>query len=118
MKTVYIAHPIAGDIDLNIFKVQVLMKTILRTHPEIVPVAPYLVSLQLLDESRPGDREIGLRQNKPYFMRKFIDELWICGHQSPGVRLEMEWATAAGIPAIDKTEWAAEILGEKPEEQC
>jgi hypothetical protein len=74
-KMVFIAHPIRGDVKGNIRRVISICKEI-HTN-EIIPVAPYLVSLQYLDDEVMEDRELGVDANLEYFRRGYIDELWL-----------------------------------------
>ncbi len=110
MKAVYIAHPISNDVEGNIHKIEKLVNHLIRTAPEVMPVVPYLVWLNLLDNSIPRERRRGMDMNKPYFTRRFIDELWICGERTEGVLKEIEWCEEFEIDIRDMTKWAAEII--------
>jgi hypothetical protein len=60
-KTVFIAHPIAGDIQNNIKKVLEICE---RIHTKtIIPVAPYLISLLYLNDEVVEDRQLGAEAN-------------------------------------------------------
>ncbi len=76
-KTVFIGHPIAGDIQRNIKKVLQICEGV-HTH-NIIPVAPYLVSLQYLNDEVVEDRQLGMEANNECLRRKYIDELWLYG---------------------------------------
>lgn len=103
MKTVFIAHPIAGDVEGNTKKVLAICETI--HDKEIIPVAPYLVSLQYLDDTVKEDRQLGVDANLECFRRKYIDELWLFGDRiSEGVAAEVKLAMELGIPIVAKTE--------------
>ena len=110
MKTVWIAHPIAGDVEGNVARVEKLVHHLLRSAPAVVPVVPYLTWLEVLDENRAEDRQLGMSKNKAFFRRGFLDELWICGDRSVGVSLEIQWAEDAGVPVMDMTEWSRNVL--------
>ena len=103
VKTVFIAHPISGDIRGNIEKV---LKICTDVHTkDIIPVAPYLISLQYLDDEIVEDRELGMQANNECFHRRFVDELWLFGdHISSGMWKEIQLAKELGIPIIAKTE--------------
>jgi len=103
VKTVFIAHPIAGDIEGNVKKVLEICKSV---HTEdIIPVAPYLVSLQYLNDEVIEDRELGIVTNLECFRRRFIDELWIFGDKiSSGMKQEIKVAQELNIPIIPQTE--------------
>lgn len=102
MKTVFIAHPIAGDIAGNMKKVLEICE---RVHTkEIIPVAPYLVSLQYLRDEVVEDRQLGAEANFECFHRGYIDELWLFGdHISAGMKGEILLAQKLNIPIIPQT---------------
>ncbi|MEK7558357.1 MAG: DUF4406 domain-containing protein [Patescibacteria group bacterium] len=102
MKTVFIAHPISGDVENNIKKVLDICHEIHKTG--IIPVAPFLVSLQYLDDEVKEDRELGIEANLECFRRKYIDELWLFGDQiSTGMIQEIKLALELKIPIIPQT---------------
>ena len=102
MKTVFIAHPIAGDVENNIKKVLGICQKIHTK--EIIPVAPYLVSLQYLNDNVVEDRELGKEANLECFRRKYIDELWLFGNRiSLGMIQEIKIALDFKIPIFSKT---------------
>ena len=92
-KIIYIAHKISGDVEKNIQKVLSIVKHINLTEPDLVPFAPYIVDLQALDDNIPEQRARGMANNKAYFDSGMIDELWIYGEVSAGIKLEIEWAS-------------------------
>ena len=96
-KTVYIAHQLSGNVQENVKAVLKLLKDV---HDEnIVPVAPYLVSVQYLDDSLPEERLRGIASNQEFFVRKVIDELWLCGPTlSKGMKEEITLSKVHGIP--------------------
>lgn len=97
-KLVYIAHPISGDIENNIAKVKSIYKH-LSLRNDVIPFAPYLVALSVLDNSNEEHRKIGFEQNKHFFKNNIIDEMWIYGI-SNGVNQEIEWCKEFNIPYI------------------
>ena len=101
-KTVFIAHPISGDIRGNVQKVLGICE---KVHTkDIIPVAPYLVSLQYLDDTVIEDRELGMEANNECFHRRYIDELWLFGdHISSGMWAEVRLARALCIPVVAKS---------------
>ena len=103
MKTVFIAHPISGDIDGNVKKVLAICE---RIHTkELVPVAPYLVSLQYLNDEVVEDRELGIEANLECFRRRYVDELWLFGDRiSEGMKGEIALAKELNIPIVPKTD--------------
>ena len=102
-KTVFIGHPIGGDVKGNAEKV---LKICAEVHTrDIIPVAPYLISLQYLNDEMIEDRELGMEANHECFHRRYVDELWLFGDRiSSGMRQEVLLAKEMGIPIIPKTE--------------
>ena len=97
MKIAYIAHKINGDIENNIQKVEAIVSDINTNEPEVVPFAPYLVDLRVLDDNNSTERARGFKNNEEYFKRGFIDELRVYSDVSAGIKQEIEWASKAGI---------------------
>ena len=103
-KTVFVGHPIVGDVAGNVGKVVAICKEIHTK--DIIPVAPYLGLLQYLDDEVVEDRVLGTDANLEYFRRGFIDELWLYGDRiSSGMREEVDLALELGTPIVLKTEW-------------
>lgn len=103
IKTIFVGHPISGDIRGNVEKV---LKICEEVHTkDIIPVAPYLVSLQYLNDEVIEDRQLGMEANNECFHRRYIDELWLYGDTiSSGMRAEVALAKKMGIPIVPKTE--------------
>src|SRR3990167_10844296 len=103
MKTVFVAHPIAGDIEGNMKKVLAICEQI--HSKEIIPIAPYLVSLQYLNDEVVEDRQLGIDANHECFRRGYVDELWLFGDRiSEGMKGEILLAKELNIPVVPKTE--------------
>lgn len=101
-KVVYIAHPISGAVKKNIKLVIEICRLYLTF--EIIPLAPYLASLQYLNNKSSKDLAIGMGINKLYFQKRFVHELWLFGDRiSKGMEQEIEWAFEYNIPVIAKT---------------
>ncbi len=102
-KTIFIAHPINGDIEGNMKKV---LDICAHLHNEdTIPVAPYLISLQYLDDSIPKDRDLGIIANLETLNRGYVDELWVYGDSiTPGMKQEVTLALSLGIPVFPQTE--------------
>ena len=102
-KTVFIAHPIGGDVPGNSRKVLEICKKIHDRNT--IPVVPYLVSLQYLDDEVAEDRELGIEANLEFFHRGHIDEVWLFGDRiSTGMEREVLLALELGIPVVPQTE--------------
>lgn len=102
-KTVFIAHPITGDVPGNMRKVLEICEQVHRDN--VIPVAPYLVSLQYLNDDITEDRNLGIEANLESFHRSYVDELWLFGDRiSKGMEEEILLSKKEGIPVIPKTE--------------
>ena len=102
-KTVFIGHPIGGNIKSNVEKV---LKICAEVHTKnIIPVSPYLISLQYLNDEVIEDRELGMDANHECFHRRYVDELWLFGNRvSKGMEKEILLARKMKIPVIPKTD--------------
>lgn len=102
VKTVFVAHPISGDVKGNMKKV---LKLCAEIHTRnIIPIVPYLISLQYLNDEVVEDRELGMAANHECFYRGYVDELWLFGNRiSKGMIEEIKLAREMGIPVIAKT---------------
>lgn len=110
-KTVFIGHPISGDIKGNIKKV---LQICAEVHTkDVIPVAPYLISLQYLNDEVVEDRELGMEANHECFHREYVDELWLFGDRiSSGMKREIELAKEMNIPIFPKTDGTKKDLEE------
>jgi hypothetical protein len=98
-KLVYVAHPIAGDIEGNIECVIGICSEIHKSESGVIPFAPYIVALQYLDDTVSAERELGMSANYEHFKRGNFDELWLAGPIiSSGMKAEIECAREYGIP--------------------
>lgn len=103
-KIVYIAHPIGGDVEGNVKKVQQIFRT-LSLENKVIPFAPYLVAVSCLNDGNINERMIGISQNLDMFDRGFIDEIWLYGDKvSHGMTQEIGSAAKNGIPVVSKSE--------------
>jgi hypothetical protein len=112
-KIIFVAHPIAGDVEENMKKVLTLCEKIHNSG--FIPIAPYIVSLQYLNDTITEDRELGIEVNSLFFEKKFIDELWLFGNKiSRGMWGEIKLARKFNIPIVAKTKnLKQELLGKK-----
>jgi len=104
MRVVYIAHPIAGDVDKNIERIETIIRALNLSFDTIFPYAHYVIECRTLRDSIVSERDRGIKNNSEVFKRKFIDELWLYGPTiSPGMVTEVKWALKYGIPIKCKT---------------
>jgi hypothetical protein len=98
-KLVYIAHQVSGDVEGNIKKILELCHDIHKKNDNIIPFAPYVVSLHYLNDDLVEERELGILANQEHFERKTMDEVWICGPKiSKGMEQEIKLARKYEIP--------------------
>lgn len=92
------------DICLNWFISLMNVREVLRicreVHtPEIIPVAPYLVAVQYLDDGLDEERKLGIAANSEHFKRRIMDETWLCGPKiSNGMKSEIQLSLQYEIP--------------------
>lgn len=102
-----------GNVKDNLTKIKHIVREINLTMPGIIPFCPYWVDCHALDDAVSDERARGLRNNHEYFRRKIIDELWLYGDRiTPGMVLEISWATVFGIPVKSMTEEIARDISE------
>jgi len=101
MKTIYIAHPISGDIPGNLKKIIAIIRSINLTMPDVVPLAPYYTDILALDDTVPAERKHGIA-NDMHVIRTCIDELWVYGdyENSIGCMAEMALCQELNIPIV------------------
>lgn len=105
MKIIYIAHPISGDIEGNLYKIRKIVREICLTNADVVPFVPYYVDIVSLDDNNPIERQRGIENDKEIFQRGIIDEVWIYGDKiSNGMKAEIQLAYSLNIPVIFKSE--------------
>jgi len=104
---VYLAHPISGNVEANLVDARKWIREIYEQVPYITVLAHWIVDCEVLDESNPRHRGMGLAHDFNILER--CDELWILGeHVSAGMSAEITFAKALGIP-IRKIATRAEI---------
>lgn len=104
MKIVYIAHPISGDIEVNLADLRRIVRKINLDHPEVVPFVPYYADVVSLDDNKPDERARGIKNDMEILSRGIPDELWLTGEKvSFGMSIERQTALSHGIPVVDKT---------------
>ena len=98
-KIVYIAHPIGGDVENNVKRVCEVLREIHLSEMDVIPLAPYVVALNYLDDENPKEKMMGMIANKKFFEKKMIDEIWLAGPKiSAGMKQEVEEGLKRGIP--------------------
>ena len=106
MKTVFIAHQVAGDVTVNVNIRSALCwaRWALKTK-NVVPVVPYAYLCQILDDSNPDERQIGMVCSMEILRR--CEEVWICGpipNKDSQVWVEVREAQRMNKTIIDYTD--------------
>ena len=99
VKTIYLAHPLRGDIPGNIARASELCREISREFPDVVPVCP-LTAFSFLDDENPEEREQALAYCLELLSR--CDELWLAEdwRKSEGCKKELLRAKTLGKPVF------------------
>jgi hypothetical protein len=119
MKIIYIAHPISGFIEDNLEKVRQIARQLNLQHQNIVPFAPYWLDCHVLDNRDPKERKRGIKNDKAFFGKGVIDEVWLYGDTiSRGMKAEIDLANKLNIPVkamSEKTKTELSILNSNVE---
>jgi hypothetical protein len=87
-RKVYVASKYAGDTEANVNAAIGYCRMAVRKG--YLPVASHLLYPQILDDSNPKERELGLMFGLA--LLAVCDEVWVFGNVSPGMAREIEEA--------------------------
>jgi hypothetical protein len=105
MKVVYIAHPISGDVEQNLKRIEAIGRHINLTEPDVVPFAHYFFDCYALDDNIPEERERGIKNDIALMRKGFIEEVRLYGDRiSTGMSHEIDLALELKIEVIAMTE--------------
>ena len=94
-KIVYIASPYAGNVKDNAAFAKAACRMAMEQGS--VPVAAHLLYPQILDDTVPEQRELGIRMGLR--LLETCSELWLCGSRiTGGMQEELKTAWRHGIP--------------------
>ena len=86
---VYIVSKYAGDVEKNVEAAQFYCKAAIRQ--KRIPIASHLLYPQVLDDTDPAQRELGLLFG--HVLLAMCDEIWVCGTEySEGMQAEIHEA--------------------------
>lgn len=109
-KTIFIAHPVSGDVEGNLRKIVAICRSIHSQNH--IPVFPSFTWRKYLDDSEQS-RELAGTVNLEYFRRRMIDEVWLYGdHMSDGMHKEVLLAWKYGAIVAGKTPATKKALAE------
>jgi len=98
MKVAYIAHPIGGNVAINLEDIICIIRDINLLEPDVIPFAHYWVDCHALDDDVPKERERGIKNDIALMKKGFIDELRLYGDKiSKGMASEIVLANQLGI---------------------
>ncbi len=96
MKRVIILSPYAGDVNRNVTYAMRCVRHSLNTGDE-VPLAPHLLYPQLLDDSDPQDRELGISCGLSWMLVCDVAAFYIDHGYSLGMQRERRFAESNRI---------------------
>lgn len=103
---VFICSPYAGDVEENTQKAKEYLR--FAVEQGAIPLAPHLLYPQVMDDSSPVARELGLFFGMVWLGK--CAELWVFGSRiSHGMSQEIEKAESKGIPIRYFTEKCEEV---------
>ncbi len=109
-KTIFVAHPISGDVEGNLRKVAEICKAIYQEGH--IPIFPSHTARQYLDDG-PELKELCGEVNEEYFQRGMVDEVRFYGDRmSDGMKAEAILAHQFGVILVSKSEATRAALKE------
>ena len=121
MKIVYIAHPIAGDVEGNLAHLRKIVRSfnLSPKYATSVPFVPYYMDCVAMDDNVPAERQRGLQNGLAILSRKgMVDELMLTGNRiSEGMKQEVFTAFKTGIPVSANDNLFPQLLQLKEEWQ-
>lgn len=109
MRIAYIAHPVSGDINGNLRRIEKIIRKINLEESDVVPFAHYFVDCYALDDDVEKERRRGIRNDKAIMKRGVVDEIRLYGDRiSEGMADEVELAHKLGIKVIPMTDQTEE----------
>lgn len=109
---VYLAHQVAGAVDLNIVRALRWYSWITEREKNIALIMPWLADVTTGNDSDPVRRERGLRDCETVVAR--CDGIVLCGDRvSSGMQRELDVAVAKGLWVSDLTCMGAQPVGER-----
>lgn len=108
---IYLAAPVraVGDetITSNLDRARRWYRHILRSYPNVSPIAPWVLTCEVLDDTIAEDRARGMALNEAVIVR--CEAVWLFGPRiSGGMAAEAALAKRYGIPVFDFTALGAE----------
>lgn len=93
----YIVSKYAGDVEKNVEAAKIYCKVAIQK--KRIPIASHLLYPQVLDDTDPAQRKIGLLFGQ--VLLAMCDEIWVCGTEySDGMRAEIHEAKRLKKPIM------------------
>ena len=109
MNKVYVSSPFRGDEDGNVAKARWYARYV--ADEGYLPVVPHIYFTQFLRDHILEERNKAMQMNRVLLLE--CSELWVFGNViSEGMKQEIEWAKAAGIPIRYFDERMVEVCGD------
>lgn len=100
-KIIYLCHPIGGDVEGNLKKIDAIVRQINLEEPAVVPFVPYYADIKAMNDAIPWERARGMINDMEFFKRHTMDEVRVYGDRiSAGVAEEIRMAQDEGIPVV------------------
>lgn len=112
-RLIYVCSPcrgLNGNYEHNIRKAKEYCTAIMMTMPDWVPVAPHVYFTQFLDDTVEAQRSMGIEAGLALLERCDAMIVFYLQNPSQGMKKEIEYAEAKGIPVVD----AAEVFRNLP----
>lgn len=107
MKLVFLAHPVSGDIEGNMKSMKQWAR--LAVQEGLVPMAPYFLLTQILDDQIAEERGLGMMMGQAVI--EICDLVWVCGeHVTAGMTSDLRKARAWNVRVIYKADSELEKL--------
>ncbi|GEM88172.1 DUF4406 domain-containing protein [Meiothermus granaticius] len=98
MKRVFICSPYSGDVKHNVQAAQgYCLEALIEG---CAPFASHLLYPQMLNDANPVEREWGIQAGLEFLLT--CSEVWVYGQPTEGMKREIAFAEAAGIPVIER----------------
>lgn len=107
MKVAYVAHPVSGDVALNIARAKRWIRWLVDYRRDIAYIAPWITDVEILDDNDPREREMGLQRDAEIIRRCDLFVM-VGGRVSSGMDRERSVALDAGLEVLDYTKWGDE----------
>jgi hypothetical protein len=96
MRTTFICSPYSGEVERNTYYARQAMRDSFKRNE--APFAPHLLYTQVLDDSDPKQRNVGIKAGLHYMFFADVVAVYNDYGISPGMEKEIAAAMRAGIP--------------------